>query len=1398
MSNSTTLVNGQCAMRGSCGPAVMFGKDLPCPYDGPAIEPDNRELLVSVCGPDFATGPTCCTSSQLETLNDNLQQAEAIISSCPACRNNFRKFFCSFTCSPTQASFLNITATRTSTSGKEAIKSVDFFVGTEYGEGFFDSCKDVKMGAANTYAMDLIGGSAKNYQGFFEFLGEEKALGSPFQIDFPSSAPDHLSPFNPTPRNCADNDLSSRCTCVDCPTVCPALPELQPPDGGPTCHVGLVSCLTFILILAYAFAAVAFAAGYIVQQTIRARREKVYERLALSVDTASLSSPRQHTRGLVGAGSLAQHLEEESLGGQSQSERNLGRGASLLDPMETIQPRQHKLNNFLRRAFYKLGLFCASKPWLVFAMVFAVFGLLNVGWKMFEVETDPVRLWVAPDSTSRLQKEYFDENFGPFYRPQQIFVTSAKERTQTSTSIHSVLSWESLQYWAQVEQDIRDLVSEPGQYTLDDVCFKPSGPDGACVVQSVMGWFKDSLDGYDQDSWASHLTRCATSPVDCLPPFQQPLGPQYVLGGVPLGEDGKKDYLGAEALVINYVVSDSLDPDVQARAMEWESSLREYLLGLAERAEVEAGLHIAFSTGVSLEEEINKSTNTDVKIVVLSYLAMFVYVSLTLGSGATAGDEEGVGASLVRWARNFPRLFKRDGRLTSSSLTFDERDTPHVFPRLPRSLFVGSKVTLGFFGIFLVVLSVSTSVGFFSLVGVKVTLIIAEVIPFLVLAVGVDNVFILVHELDRQNMLHGPNAAHTIIHSIEPTAVGNNGHNATTPMSPTTSHRSPFGSIPEDVDAASMPLYFSAEERVARAVAKIGPSILLSSITETVAFALGAIVPMPAVRNFAAYAAGSVFLNAVLQMTVFVSALLIDLKRNEANRLDCFPCIRLPAKISLSDGPSVGPGTLAKFFRRHYAPFLLKPLVKGIVALIFLGILTLSVVSIQHLELGLDQRLALPSDSYLVDYFDNLEVYLDVGPPVYFVSKNINVTSLEGQQALCGRFSTCDPLSLSSTLEAERARPEVSFIDQPTASWIDDFLRWLNPIFEDCCRVRKNDPSTFCLDGERKGRCRPCFEGREPAWNVTMEGLPQDEEFMFYLTQWLKSPTNQDCPLAGQASFGAALSLDSNKTKVIASHFRTFHSPLRTQADFINSFHAAHRIADDISQETGSEVFPYSLHYVFFDQYAHIVAITQEILGLGLGSVLLVTALMLGSWRTGIVITICVALTVVNVMGVMAAWGINLNAISLVNLVISLGIAVEFCAHVARAFMSAPVGNGGGAGGAVVPDHASEQKERDERMWSALVDVGPSVLSGITFTKLIGMCVMALTRSRLLEIYYFRMWLTLIISGALHGLVLLPVILSLAGGPGYPQQEADEEWIGTAMQNDYTPFLADDDSFMSE
>lgn len=85
---------------------------------------------------------------------------------------------------------------------------------------------------------------------------------------------------------------------------------------------------------------------------------------------------------------------------------------------------------------------------------------------------------------------------------------------------------------------------------------------------------------------------------------------------------------------------------------------------------------------------------------------------------------------------------------------------------------------------------------------------------------------------------------------------------------------------------------------------------------------------------------------------------------------------------------------------------------------------------------------------------------------------------------------------------------------------------------------------------------------------------------MSLLNHWLESPTDESCPLGGKAGYSSALKLDESSVKM--SHFRTFHTPLKTQADFIEAYAAVNRIAADLSKRTGGEVFPYSLFYVFF------------------------------------------------------------------------------------------------------------------------------------------------------------------------------------------------------------------------
>lgn len=103
----------------------------------------------------------------------------------------------------------------------------------------------------------------------------------------------------------------------------------------------------------------------------------------------------------------------------------------------------------------------------------------------------------------------------------------------------------------------------------------------------------------------------------------------------------------------------------------------------------------------------------------------------------------------------------------------------------------------------------------------------------------------------------------------------------------------------------------SIPQRMGCALAEVGPSITLAACCEVLAFGLGGLTGMPAIRNFSLCAAAAVALDYVLQVTAFVAVLALDQARLEAGRLDLLPWVQLPRHVLAAPPPEPPPSPAA-------------------------------------------------------------------------------------------------------------------------------------------------------------------------------------------------------------------------------------------------------------------------------------------------------------------------------------------------------------------------------------------------------------------------------------------------------------------------------------------------------
>ncbi|XP_054719503.1 NPC intracellular cholesterol transporter 1-like [Uloborus diversus] len=1210
----TTADDGHCIMRGNCALDEVSQLNKPCVYNGTALplnDTSAETFLDDIC-PTLVkgeNGSVCCDASQLSVLQDNIGALSAIFGRCPSCFHNLATYFCHLVCSPNQSLYAKV-SNYTTSKDVQSVNMLDFYMNEDFATGMFDSCKNVQLGFLPSVAIGAICGGHSDdctpHQVFYFFGSSPPA---PYRINFFFETASNVTvndtifyPMNETTIPCSQavSPGGDSCSCVDCP--CHPKPPAVP-DAHERKFINLPFMEGVMLVVYLVLTAIIVAVFVVVQS----RKKDDDEEFLILVDKYE-------------------------------------RKATACERWGT------SLDEWLKSVFTKWGVICATYCIPVLLIGLALCIVFSLGLFFFTVTTDPVELWSAPSSHAREEKQYFDEHFGPFYRTEQVIISRInKEPVGNNLTYSSVFDRQFLHKILQLQTDLANIVvQEDGKnITLKDICYAPV-EKRKCMIQSPVNWFQNSkkhLDYYnDTDTYLNFIKNCTSNPfyvqkvgLSCLGDYGGPVFPYVALGGV------ENDYYpNATAVILTFMVDNRMDEERNKDAEAWEKEFIAYLKNFSD-----PDMEFAFSAQRSIEDELDRESHSDEVTILVSYLVMFIYVSVTLGQYHSCG-----------------------------------------------LLFVQSKMLLGLAGVLIVLISVVSSIGILSYAGIPATLIIIEVIPFLVLAVGVDNIFIIVQAYQRSRR----------------------------------------GNLE------------TRQQHIGRVVGQVIPSILLASFAESSCFFLGALSTMPAVHAFALYAGLALLIDFLLQISCFVAILSLDAAREESGRLDICCC----AKIENSEPPSHKMGFLYNIFNKYYAPVLMKNYARYCVLLVFSFWLCLSISVIDKINVGLDQKLSMPKDSYVLKYFSYLENYLSVGPPVYFVVKSgYNYSAVEEQNALCS-VVFCSHESLVTQVSDASKFSNITYIAHPPMSWLDNYISWSNSQDrrKGCCRVYANDSSKFCPPSVKSPYCQSC--GITDQKNLR----PTPDKFNSFLLAYLSENPTPDCPVAGHAGFSQAIEIIGNDT-VGATHFLTYHTILKTSDDYTEALRWARKIADNITLTIKStnvsdpvEVFPYSVFYVFYEQYLTVSGDAVRNIVISIVDIFLVTVVLMGlDFHSAIIMVFTILMILFDLMGLMYFWDISLNAVSLVNLVMAVGISVEFCSHIIRSFAFDSEGS------------------KVDRARNAVAHMGSSVLSGITLTKFGGIVVLAFSKSQIFQIFYFRMYLGIVLIGASHGLIFLPVFLSIIGPP---------------------------------
>ncbi|XP_061193864.1 patched domain-containing protein 3-like [Saccostrea echinata] len=524
---------------------------------------------------------------------------------------------------------------------------------------------------------------------------------------------------------------------------------------------------------------------------------------------------------------------------------------------------------------------------------------------------------------------------------------------------------------------------------------------------------------------------------------------------------------------------------------------------------------IAYAYSDSLETELTKNTNSDIQYFSITFALMMTYASI---------------ASLSINCNN-----------------------------------VANRMNLGFAGILAPILGIASAFGFVSAIGVEFTNIVG-VMPFLVVGIGIDDMFILM-----SGMADAP------------------------PLTKVT-----------------------IKDRMVFMMKKSGVAITITSLTDLLAFVIGATSVFKSIRNFCIYTGVSVFFCYLNQLFFLSPAMRINEQRTKDKRHFCCSCRTVKRKEDY-EGKSkcfrlCVPGSIPETrldvespmekYPKKVILFVLNHTVgKILIIFAFIAYLGASVYGCINLQQGLQLFNLASTDSYFYKYSLLNEDYFTTEPMITLCLTKVQEYHRTETQNLLN--SVLSQTKLDSHIDA-----------QVEINWLENYKK---------SEVYNSSSETAFVSG---------------------------------LINFLGSQDGQ--------SFTNDLVLDKSNLKILSSRFYLKSRNMKTsneQGDFMKRMRK-------ITDSTELPCILYTPAFVFFEQYVQILSSTFQTVGIAVAVMLVVTFIFMPDFRVVIIVCLTLISILAGIFGFMYYWDLTLSSITMIHLVMSVGFSVDFSVHICHAFIS--------------------------------------------------------------------------------------------------------------------------------